>query len=69
MRRVAVIGLGAMGLPMAQRLVKDMGLVADLARTASVPTPVASAAHHLYLLAERAGLGAQDDSSVVRLLS
>jgi 3-hydroxyisobutyrate dehydrogenase len=49
--------------------VKDMGLVAGLARSASVPTPVASAAEQLYLLAERAGLGAQDDSSIVRLLS
>ena len=49
--------------------VKDMGLVASLARDASVPTPVASAAQQLYLLAERASLGAQDDSSIVRLLS
>jgi 3-hydroxyisobutyrate dehydrogenase len=49
--------------------VKDMGLVADLARAAAVPVPVASAAQQLYLLAARAGLGAYDDSSIVRLLS
>ncbi len=49
--------------------VKDMGLVADLAGSAAVPTPVASAARQLYLLAARAGLGALDDSSIVRLLA
>lgn len=48
--------------------VKDMGLVATLARSVGVATPVASAAQQLYLLAENAGLGANDDSSVVRLL-
>jgi len=49
--------------------VKDMGLVAALAQRAHVPTPVASAAEQLYLLAEHAGLGAHDDSSVVTMLA
>ena len=49
--------------------VKDMGIVADIARQSHVPTPLASAAQQLYLLGERAGLGAADDSSVVTLLS
>jgi len=36
---------------------------------AHVPLPLAAAAHQLYLIAEAAGLGAQDDSSVVTVLS
>lgn len=49
--------------------VKDMGIVSDLARGARVPVPLSTAAHQLYLLGERGGLGAADDSSVVTLLS
>ncbi|MEY8043016.1 NAD(P)-dependent oxidoreductase [Saccharopolyspora cebuensis] len=49
--------------------VKDMGIVTDLARDAHVPTPLAGAAQQLYLLGERAGLAAADDSSVVTVLS
>jgi len=49
--------------------VKDLGIVADLARTAGVATPVASAAEQLFRLADRSGLGARDDSSVVTVLS
>ena len=49
--------------------VKDMGLVAALAQGAHVPTPVAAAAEQLYLLAEHAGLGAHDDSSIVTMLA
>lgn len=48
--------------------VKDLALVRDLASNARVPTPVAAAAHQLYLLAQRHGLGARDDSSIVTLL-
>jgi 3-hydroxyisobutyrate dehydrogenase len=48
--------------------VKDMGLVTALARDLHVATPVASAAQQLYALTENAGLGADDDSVVVRLL-
>jgi 3-hydroxyisobutyrate dehydrogenase len=49
--------------------VKDMGIVTGIAKDAHVPVPLASAAQQLYLLGERAGLGAADDSSVVTLLS
>ncbi len=49
--------------------VKDMGIVADVGRTAHVPLPLAAAAQQLYLIAEAAGLGAEDDSSVVTVLS
>ncbi|GGL94629.1 beta-hydroxyacid dehydrogenase [Nakamurella endophytica] len=49
--------------------VKDMALVAELARDRHVPVPLAAAAQQLYLLAEAAGLGAEDDSSVVTVLS
>ncbi|MFD5320803.1 NAD(P)-dependent oxidoreductase [Streptomyces sp. NPDC127098] len=49
--------------------VKDMGIVTDVAKSAHVPVPLAAAAEQLYLLGERAGLGARDDSSVVTVLS
>jgi 3-hydroxyisobutyrate dehydrogenase len=49
--------------------VKDMGIVTGIAGEAHVPVPLASAAQQLYLLGERAGLAAHDDSSVVTLLS
>lgn len=58
------------GEPVAVRsrldiFVKDMGIVTDLAREAHVATPLASAAQQLFLLAETAGLGPRDDSSVI----
>ncbi len=49
--------------------VKDMGIVSGIAKDAHIPVPLAAAAHQLYLLGERAGLGAADDSSIVTLLS
>jgi 3-hydroxyisobutyrate dehydrogenase len=49
--------------------VKDMGIVTDVGRTFHVPLPLAAAAQQLFLIAEAAGLGAQDDSSVVTILS
>ena len=49
--------------------VKDMGIVTGIARDAHVPVPLAAAAEQLYLLGERAGLAAHDDSSVVTVLS
>jgi 3-hydroxyisobutyrate dehydrogenase len=48
--------------------VKDMRLVAELAGEHHVPTPLAAAAGQLFVMAERSGLGASDDSSVVTLL-
>lgn len=49
--------------------VKDMGIVTSVGRGAHVPLPLAAAAQQLYLIAEAAGLGAADDSSVVTVLS
>jgi 3-hydroxyisobutyrate dehydrogenase len=49
--------------------VKDMGIVTTVGRTSHVPLPLAAAAQQLYLIAEAAGLGAHDDSSVVTVLS
>jgi 3-hydroxyisobutyrate dehydrogenase len=49
--------------------VKDMGIVTSVGRMCHVPLPLAAAAEQLYLIAEAAGLGAQDDSSVVTVLS
>ena len=49
--------------------VKDMGIVTDVGRDAHVPLPLTAAAAQLYLLAEAAGLGAADDSSLVTILS
>ncbi len=49
--------------------VKDMGIVTEVGRGSHVPLPLAAAAQQLFLIAEAAGLGAQDDSSVVTILS
>jgi 3-hydroxyisobutyrate dehydrogenase len=49
--------------------VKDMGIVTSVGRACHVPLPLAAATEQLYLLAEAAGLGAEDDSSVVTVLS
>jgi 3-hydroxyisobutyrate dehydrogenase len=49
--------------------VKDMGIVTAVGHTSHVPLPLAAAAQQLFLIAEAAGLGAQDDSSVVTVLS
>jgi 3-hydroxyisobutyrate dehydrogenase len=43
--------------------------VTSVGRACHVPLPLAAAAEQLYLIAEAAGLGAQDDSSVVTILS
>ena len=44
-------------------------LVTAVGRTSHVPLPLAAAAQQLFLIAEAAGLGAHDDSSVVTVLS
>lgn len=48
---------------------KDMGIVNSAARAAGLATPIASAAEGLYLMAEAAGQGAMDDSSVIRVIA
>ena len=60
------------GVPVLSRLdifVKDMGIVGKAARAAGLPAPVAAAAEQLYLLGQAQGLGAEDDSAVVKLLA
>ncbi|MCB9947233.1 MAG: NAD(P)-dependent oxidoreductase [Rhodospirillaceae bacterium] len=46
---------------------KDLGIVLDTARRQTFPTPLAAAAYQLFTMAAAAGMGADDDSSVVRV--
>jgi 3-hydroxyisobutyrate dehydrogenase len=46
--------------------VKDLGIVLDAARQMKFPLPLAAAAHQLYLSTAAMGLGAEDDSAVVK---
>lgn len=46
--------------------VKDLGLVLEAGRTAKAALPLASLAHQLFLSVSGAGLGAADDSQVIR---
>jgi 3-hydroxyisobutyrate dehydrogenase len=56
-------------LSRADIFVKDMGIVLDAGIGAGLALPVAAAAHQLYLLAQAAGLGSADDSTVATLLA
>jgi L-threonate 2-dehydrogenase len=47
--------------------VKDLGIVLDLGRELKFPLPMGALAHQLFVAAAGAGLGTQDDSSVVKL--
>ena len=60
---------GAEVLSRLDIFVKDMGIVTKAAREVALPTPVASAAEQLYLLGQAAGLGAADDSAVIKVLA
>ena len=62
-------GEGAEVLSRLDIFVKDMGIVTKAAREAALPTPVAAAAEQLYLLGAAAGLGAADDSAVIKVLA
>jgi putative dehydrogenase len=46
--------------------VKDLGIVLDAARAMKFPLPLAAAAHQLYLSTAAMGLGAEDDSAVIK---
>jgi putative dehydrogenase len=46
---------------------KDLGIVSDMARAASFPTPVAASALQMFLMTAAAGMGHDDDASVARL--
>ncbi|MFE3217514.1 L-threonate dehydrogenase [Streptomyces antimycoticus] len=47
--------------------VKDLGLVLDPARTERFPLPLAATAHQMFLQASASGLGAEDDSAVIKI--
>lgn len=60
---------GAEVLSRLDIFVKDMGIVGNAARAAHLSTPVAAAAEQLFILGEAAGLGAEDDSAVIRVIA
>ncbi|MFJ9411485.1 L-threonate dehydrogenase [Streptomyces sp. NPDC101393] len=47
--------------------VKDLGLVLDAARPETFPLPLAATAHQMFLQASASGLGAEDDSAVIKI--
>lgn len=60
---------GAEVLSRLDIFVKDLGIVGDAARRVHLSTPVAAAAEQLFLLGEAQGLGARDDSAVIRVIA
>lgn len=60
---------GAEVLSRLDIFVKDLGIVGKAARAAHLSTPVAAAAEQLFLLGEAQGLGAEDDSAVIRVIA
>lgn len=58
---------GAEVLSRLDIFVKDMGIVGAAARRAGLPAPLAAAAEQSYLVAQTQGLGAADDSAVIRI--
>ncbi len=49
--------------------VKDMGIVTDAAKANNVPTPLASLTEQMFRLGDVRGLGADDDSSVIKIVT
>ena len=47
--------------------VKDLGIVLEVAQELKFPLPMAALAHQIFLAAAAAGLGGQDDASVIKL--
>lgn len=68
-RMLEAYGEGAEVRSRLDIFVKDMGIVAETAQGAGLPTPVAAAAEQLYLIGHQHGLSAQDDSTVITVLS
>lgn len=60
---------GAEVLSRLDIFVKDLGIVSKAARDLGLPTPVASAAEQLFALGAAQGLGAEDDSALIRVLA
>jgi 3-hydroxyisobutyrate dehydrogenase len=47
--------------------VKDLGIIQDMARSATFPVPVAASALQMFLMASGSGMGRDDDASVARV--
>jgi 3-hydroxyisobutyrate dehydrogenase len=60
---------GAEVLSRLDIFVKDLGIVGKAARGVHLAAPVAAAAEQLFLLGEAQGLGALDDSAVIRVIA
>ncbi|HEV7623467.1 MAG TPA: NAD(P)-dependent oxidoreductase [Amnibacterium sp.] len=60
---------GAEVLSRLDIFVKDLGIVGDATRRLGLPSPVAAAAEQLFVLGQAQGLGAADDSAVIRVLA
>ncbi|MFP7761019.1 NAD(P)-dependent oxidoreductase [Marisediminicola sp. LYQ85] len=60
---------GAEVLSRLDIFVKDLGIVTTAARAAGLATPVAAAAEQLFLVGQAAGLAAEDDSAVIRVIA
>lgn len=48
---------------------KDLGIVSDIARALSLPTPIAATALQMFVMTAAAGMGRDDDASVARMLA
>jgi 3-hydroxyisobutyrate dehydrogenase len=60
---------GAEVLSRLDIFVKDMGIVGKATRGLGLPSPLAAAAEQLYMLGQAQGLGAADDSAVIRVIA
>ncbi|WP_430508749.1 NAD-binding protein, partial [Escherichia coli] len=49
--------------------VKDLGLVADTAKSLHFPLPLESTAFNMFTAASNAGYGKEDDSAVIKIFS
>jgi len=48
-------------------IVKDLGIVLDMAKASKFPSPLASTAHQMFLQATSSGYGREDDAAVIKI--
>ena len=48
---------------------KDLGIVSDIGRSLTLPTPIAATALQMFVMTAAAGMGRDDDASVARMLA
>jgi len=48
---------------------KDLGIVSDIGRSMTIPTPIAATALQMFVMTAAAGMGRDDDASVARMLA